>query len=483
MATKKSQEMFQEFFDSNPDAIVITNREGLIERANTRVESLFGYRSDELMSQPIEVLLPARFRARHLKHRAGYIANPHTHPMTVGLNLYGKRKDGSEFPVDILLSPFQVQESRLVISIVRDITERKQAEEALRNSEEQYRLVVNNIDEVIYSLWTSGDPLKATVAFVSNRSLQILGYTPEEFQENPGLWATLIHPEDLEAVVALARQAYQAKQDVRRVYRMKHKRTGEYIWIEDKAHLLFDEQRNIISVSGSARDITERKQAEEEVERSREQLRALTARLQEAREGERTRIAREIHDELGQALTGLKMDLSWCSNKMATDQSPLLDKANSMIGLVDTTIRTVRRIATELRPGILDDLGLVPAIEWQAQEFEKRSGIKCVLTTGNEDIALDGARTTAVFRIFQESLTNVARHSGATHVNVHLEKNDGHLTLEISDNGKGISQRERLGKKSLGLLGMKERALIIGGELTMTGIEGKGTTVRVTIPV
>jgi PAS domain S-box-containing protein len=216
---------------------------------------------------------------------------------------------------------------------------------------------------------------------------------------------------------------------------------------------------------------------------AQEQFRALTARLQEVREEERAHIAREIHDELGQALTGLKMDLSWCSGKMAAEQSPLLEKTHSMIGLVDETIRTIRRIATELRPGILDDLGLIAAIEWQAGEFQNRSGITCSLTTKLEHLLLDDARTTALFRIFQESLTNVARHSEATHVDVRLTKNDGFLTLEITDDGKGISQGDVLEKKSLGLLGMKERAAILGGELTITGAENKGTTVRVTLPV
>jgi PAS domain S-box-containing protein len=227
------------------------------------------------------------------------------------------------------------------------------------------------------------------------------------------------------------------------------------------------------------RDITERKRAEEALQRSRDQLRALAARVQSVREEERSRVAREIHDELGQALTAMKIELSSLSRGLPADKK---QASESVVKLVDETIQSVRRIATELRPAILDAGGLVAAIQWAAGEFATRTGTKCQLDLPHEDIAIDQERATALFRIFQETLTNVARHANATEVNVRLAKEDGNLTLEVHDSGKGVSEAQLSAASSLGILGMRERALLLGGELTITGAAGEGTTVRVRIP-
>ena len=229
-------------------------------------------------------------------------------------------------------------------------------------------------------------------------------------------------------------------------------------------------------------DITRRKRAEEELQRSFKQLRELAARLQSVREEERARVAREIHDELGQALTAIKIDLASLMRALRTDQEEESEKAESILKLVDQTILCVRRIATELRPGILDDLGLVAAVEWAAEEFEARTGTKCRLDLPQDDIVIDQERTTAIFRIFQETLTNVTRHAEATEVDVRLGREDGHIVLEVRDNGRGIGQEQLSTGRSLGILGMRERALLLGGELIISGTPGKGTIVRLRIP-
>jgi len=230
----------------------------------------------------------------------------------------------------------------------------------------------------------------------------------------------------------------------------------------------------------------ERKQAEIDLRNSRDQLRALAAKLQSVREEERKLITRDIHDELGQALTGFKMDLAWIRARLATEdassRSQILQKIAEMGALVDNTANTIRKLCTELRPGILDDLGLTAAIEWQAREFTKRTGIRCAVTTQAEKLALDPNQTTAAFRIFQEILTNVARHAQASRVNVRLESTGKELVLEASDNGRGIRETEIGGTKSLGLVGMRERALLLGGALELRGVPGKGTTVTVRLP-
>jgi two-component system, NarL family, sensor histidine kinase UhpB len=232
-----------------------------------------------------------------------------------------------------------------------------------------------------------------------------------------------------------------------------------------------------------AKERVERKKAEERLRKSHAQLRALSIYLQYVREDERSRISRQVHDELGQALTGLKMDLYWMSTRLPKDLRPVINKTKSMASHIDTTIQTVRRIATELRPGILDDLGLVPALEWQAQEFQQRTGIKCKVTSHLGETMLDEDLNTAFFRIFQETLTNVIRHAQAKRVEITLEQVGESLCMEVCDNGRGITEAEINNTHSIGLLGMRERAALLGGEVTFHGEPTKGTTVRVVIPL
>ena len=219
----------------------------------------------------------------------------------------------------------------------------------------------------------------------------------------------------------------------------------------------------------------------ERLRESEEKLRRLAAHLISVREEERAHIAREIHDELGQVLTGLKMEVTWLAKRLK--EKPLVEKTDSMCKLIDTTVQTVRKIATGLRPEMLDDMGLVAAVAWQAKEFQKRTGIRCRTKLPPESVKLDVDVSTTMFRIFQEILTNVARHSRATRVDMELTITEERVALEVVDNGVGIADAELNGKKSLGLLGMHERALLFGGEVKITGTPGHGTRVSVSIPI
>ena len=235
-------------------------------------------------------------------------------------------------------------------------------------------------------------------------------------------------------------------------------------------------------------DITERKRAEEALRRSREQLRALTSRLQSSREEERTRISREIHDQLGQLLTALKLDLHSVKRNILTlaevDRRDGLErKTNSALELADDAITSVQKIATELRPIVLDRLGLAAAIEGEAQSFQSRTGIPCECLLPVKPLAVPPDASTAIFRIFQEILTNVARHAKASHVEVALEMDGNDLLLEVTDDGVGIRESDLANPTSLGLLGMQERAAILQGSVTFTRNPDKGTTVTVRVPL
>jgi PAS domain S-box-containing protein len=258
-------------------------------------------------------------------------------------------------------------------------------------------------------------------------------------------------------------------------------------WFEVTRHPVTSPKRKSLQATVyTLVDISERKRTEKQLQASHKQLRALSAHLQSVREEERKRVAREIHDELGQVLTSLKMDLSRIASQLPTTDhtTPPVSRGQvtSISKLIDTALLSVRRISTSLRPQVLDHFGLIAAMEWQAQEFQNRTGIRCKFVSTLESVDLDQDRCTAMFRILQETLTNVARHAEATKVNISLKENAENFLLKVSDNGKGITESEITHANSLGLLGIQERVFLLGGEFHIKGVEGKGTTVAVRIP-
>jgi PAS domain S-box-containing protein len=332
-----------------PNASIITDETGRIILVNHLAEQLFGYAPDEFLGRAIDTLLPERHRDRHAQHRAGYMANPQPRPMETRLDLIALHRDGSEFPVEVALSPLASEDGFRVLAVVRDISRRKQEEEKLRSSQEQ--------------------------------------------------------------------------------------------------------------------------------------MRALTDRLLTLREEERARISRSVHDDIGQMLSGLKMDLGWLQKRLDPGRAPILDKTRAMSSLIDDAVLAVRRISTELRPGILDDIGLEAAVEWQLQEFQRRTDIRCSLISDMEESFPDAAVTTAAFRILQEALTNVALHAQASQVEVVLTANGTELTLVMRDDGRGITESEIRDPRSIGLLGMRERARMRGGKLEIQGVAGKETNVSLQLPL
>jgi PAS domain S-box-containing protein len=362
----------------------------------------------------------------------------------------------------------------------QDVTERKKAEEALREAERKYRDIFENAGEGIFQSTPDGRYIAANPALARMYRFA----SPEE----------LIHScQDISQQVYVdpaRREEFKRQLEEQGVIRgFEHevfRKDGSRFWISVNARVVQDEQGAIQYYEGTAQDITERKAAEEKLKASSEQLRALSARLQSAREEEGTRISREIHDELGAALTSLKWDLESFDKIIAEagDQSQrqlLRERLEGMLRLTETTISSVRRISSELRPSVLDDLGLAAAIEWQAQQFQARTGITCRCDCSLENLNLSREQSTAVFRIFQEALTNILRHAQATSVDITMQAEAGELVFAISDNGRGITEDEKSGSQSLGLLGMQERAQLIGAKLDVNSDAGKGTVVTVRV--
>jgi PAS domain S-box-containing protein len=362
---------------------------------------------------------------------------------------------------------------------VHDATDRIASEEALRESESKFRMLAESSASAILYHLDDG-----TFAYVNPAAGRMTGYTREELM-GLKIW-DLLHPDFRKTVEARlrARQSGEnivSQNEVRMIIK-----SGETRWINYTAgRVVIQGEPAVIAM---ATDVTERRQAEEQLRVSREQLRALSARLLSAREEERKRIAREIHDELGQALTGLIIELSWLEDKLALIPDgehlrPLLEKTASMLRLADSTVESVRRIASELRPGLLDDFGLVAAIEWHAQEFEQRTAVKCKVYSELDETILSPEHGTALFRIFQEALTNVARHAAATVVRVRLFREEEEVVLCVEDDGSGIGEDDLSSARTLGVIGMRERAALLGGTVQITGTTGGGTTVVARVPV
>jgi PAS domain S-box-containing protein len=263
---------------------------------------------------------------------------------------------------------------------------------------------------------------------------------------------------------------------------IRNKRNGEGFTISDQEMLISIAPIASIAIQ-NALAYQQRLSAELELKESYERLRALTGNMEWVREEERTRIAREMHDQLGQALTAMKFDMVWLTDHLVQKDTALAQKAKTVTAQMDTMVKTVRRIATELRPGMLEDLGLAASIEWQARDFKKLTGILCTVSAPAEDLPPAPAQSLALFRIFQEALTNVARHAKAQHVEVNLSAPPEMLVLKIHDDGRGIKMQEIASQHSLGLLGMRERAQRLGGTFDIQGTPGAGTTLTVSIPI
>ena len=339
----------------------------------------------------------------------------------------------------------------------------------LQGADHTYRVFVERMNEGAAVL-----SMDHTVVHCNGRFARFLGARLQSVIGSSML--DLVWPEDYPILIALLRRA--AQRNCRGEIRLQSRKGAPLSVHLSLNPLRLDNTRALCLI---ASDLSETKRAEQELRASTEQLRNLTAHLQSVREDERARISREVHDELGQSLTAVKMDLAWLAGRLPRSNGPMLKRIHSTRQLADSIIQSIRRISTELRPAVLD-LGLAAAVEWQVQEFQARSGIQCKVRLLTREVVASNA-STAMFRIFQEILTNVARHAKATLAEVVLQKQRDRLVLLIRDNGRGFDQADPSLSKSLGLLGMRERAAILGGQVNISSAPGKGTTVTAWIPL
>jgi len=362
---------------------------------------------------------------------------------------------------------------------------RRDVELKLKDAEDKYFRLSENAPDMIFSQ----EIASKKYLYVNKSCRKLTGYDINDFYSTPGLIETIIDEDWKEQYLFSIDEVLKSEFTIPFEFMIINK-LGKKIWLNQRSIVIRDRNGKPVTIEAILTDITERKIYEQRLEETTRQLRALSSYQEKVREEERLSISREIHDQLGQDLTVLKMDIALMaknSQKKPESESNLnpekiTSELKRLSPIIDDIINKVRKIATDLRPDILDKLGLVEAIEWHAGEFEKRSGIKCVTHLTDEDVSFSPDKSISIFRIFQESLTNAARHSGATEINISLNLQNGWLTLIITDNGRGITEAEIEKSSSLGILGMKERVLILGGIWKIKGVYDKGTTITIQVP-
>ncbi len=485
----ESQKLTLQFaVDQGMEGMAIHDDQGLFTYVNPSQASMYGFEVEELLGQSWKVL--------YAQDQIDLIEQQHWPRLLADGkwrgNLVGRKKQGSTFDVEVsltLLKDTHGQPAGLSCTC-RDITERKRIEEALIESEKRFDLAVRGSTDGLWHIrplpgipWDSPQ----TPVWWSPRFREMLGYDEEEFPSVFESWISILHPEEKDQVL----EAFSAQIKEMRPYDEEHQlrtKSGRYRWFRTRGQGTWDQAGALLHVSGSMQDITGKKQAQKALQQAYDNLRHLSRRLEVAKEQERKRMAQELHDEFGQTLTALHVDLAWISRniKGLTDrqQSPkLFEKLSSMSNLITDAVHSVRRMATSLRPTLLDHLGLIPALEWQARDFQSRTGITCEVSVCPEIMMLQSNPeiATTFFRIVQELLTNVTRHAQASCVHIRFYEEAEWLYLEVQDDGIGITQDHSIPVNSLGLVGIRERASMVGGKFTISGVSGKGTTALIRI--
>jgi PAS domain S-box-containing protein len=397
----------------------------------------------------------------------------------ITLDVVLTRQDGTSYPVELRLLLSALGPTPVFIAIANDLSARYQSARALRTSEARFRAIVSNTPGLVYQFLRQPDG-KVSFPYLSDGCHALLGVSAERLCADSSLFLQLVLPEDRPSW----RESMAASAAELKAWNWEGR-----IWIEAWKDIKWINLRGtpraldggLVQWEGIMANITESKLERAEIERSRAQLAELSAHVEQVKEQERTRIAREVHDELGGNLTAIKMALALLRRRLPSGDARLIEKAAYLDLLVDRTFESAHRISCDLRPGVLD-FGIITAIEWQAAEFEKHLGIRCIFSSSMSELDLHPDHAVALFRIFQEALTNIGKHAHASQVSVRLSQRGECVQLEITDNGCGIAATDRLKPNSFGIRGMVERASALGGELTVSAAAGGGSIVAIRIP-
>jgi PAS domain S-box-containing protein len=458
------------------DAVVAIDREKRVVYWGRGAETLYGIPARDALGKPVADLYQLRWLSpagaaeyESAMRERGSFRGELIHVLRSGREMY------VEASAAVLKDAQGREQGRL--GVVRDVTDRKQAERETAASEARMRLALGHLDMAVF---TQDRELRYTSVFQPQLvpPERVIGKTDLDMLQHLGLPA-------IEKVIAAKQRVLQSGVGLRTEIRFGE--GMEAHWYDLAIEPIRDEWGAVIGITAASLNVTERKRAEEGVRESRQELRALTARLQSIREEEQTRIARDLHDELGQILTALKMGLRSLEATVGTidphNVNGVLDRVVAASEMVDQTLATIRRIATELRPGSLDRLGLVPALRQEIRHFEGRTGIRCEASLPDQTPLLDPEVATALYRICQEAMTNVHRHATASRVSVRLQVDSSSIVLQVEDDGRGFEPIVPGSPQALGLLGMVERAEALQGHVDFRPAEGHGSVVTASIPL
>jgi PAS domain S-box-containing protein len=480
-----AEKRFKDVIELAPDAMFVLDQSGKILLINAMAEQLFGYPREELMGMDIaSSLLPARHRDREQRYFEEFLENPTDNQSSFGVDLFALRKDGSEFPMEVDFSRLDVTKGFWVAINMRDISDRKRVEAALRESEQTYRALFENAGHAIFLTDIEGH-----IRQVNQKAAKLLGFSQKELQALTIFDLTI--PEELPDV----------RQNMDKLLKGDHlvpfiqhylKRSGEVLPSESNTVLVRDADGKPKFFQNMARDITERIKAEqaqnqllEEIQQSNEQMRGLALRLQEVQELERQELATVLHDRVGQNLTGLNLNLKILQNQLQPEFSLETQKRlNDSLEMVEETTHKIRDVMADLNPPVLDEYGLMPAIKWYSGDFTNRTGISTHVSGDKLDPRLAPSVEKILFRLVQESLNNVAKHAQATQVVITVKSTKDAVSVTVKDNGQGFDPQEfkkPTSEPHWGLLSMQQRAASIGAALAIDSTLGTGTQVCVKV--
>ena len=457
--------------DSAMDAIISVDEAQNIVLYNQAAERIFGWPANQALGRPLTLLIPQRFQAAHAGHVERFGQTGVTsRRMGASAVVFGRRADGEEFPVDAAISHIDTPEGKLFTVILRDVTERQRAEqEQARLAQRFSGLLESAMDGII----TVDEQQK--IVLYNRAAEKIFGWPGAQVMGRP---LDILLPERFRAghhdhIRRFAQTGVTSRRMGDGTVIRGLRASGEEFPMDASISQLDSPDGKLFTVI--LRDVTERIRAQDD-------LAAFATQASAIREQEKSRVARELHDELAQSLTALKMDTIWLRDQLPREPGALAQKLDGMLAMLDASVAATRRIAADLRPLLLDDLGLLPAIEWLVQNFTQRHGLPCELEA-DEDLELAEPHATAVFRIVQESLANAAKHSQASRVRVSLARTGSQLMLTVEDDGIGFSPEAVRKPNSLGLAGLRERAQLLKGSIRIDSEPGRGTVVAARLPV
>ncbi len=475
---KKRKELeisYHDIFDNTNDAIYIQDETGKFLEVNKGVLKMYGYPKEFFIGNTLEFL--SAEGKNDLKKISGYIKKAFNNEPQQ-FEFWGKKKDGTVFPKLVRVEKGSYFGRDVVIAFASDITKIKNAEEAIKKERDQAQKYLDITGVMLGVL-----DIKGNLKLINKKGCEILCYNENEII-NKNWFDFALPPEHIKEVKSVFNKLITGNiKNVEYYETPVITKNGKLKTIAFHDTLLYDADSKITGVLFSGEDITLQKETLKNLKKSRKELSELAQHLQDIREEERNNIAREIHDDLGQSLTALKLDTTILLKKLVNSDKSIIRKLESMKELTDQTIKTVQRISSELRPGILDDLGLAAAIEYETSKFEERTNIKSKLTISPSELDLPDNLKVTVFRLFQETCTNVARHSQATELEIKINIVNSNLIMEIKDNGIGIKKEQINDHKSFGIIGMKERLNNINGKIIFKSGTNKGTTVKIEVPL